>query len=1096
MAARAVPGDMLVSPKADALIKGARARVAFRVPAGTSRLWVRLNGRSITSRFRRRGSQRLAILSRQSGLRYGRNSLYVLANRSGRRGLVEARSFTLARRVQGLARLKMNPGPVTRVDIRVVAPRLTRGVFHSRQQLTRRLRAIHRPRRVRIRLNGRPVSGAFSRPQPTRWKTKLSATHTLRHGVNRLRVLVVEPETGRYEVLRRRFVVPKGHPLPAAGRDRARPFRLDRMPLDARASRGGNGVRLTYRWKILSKPRGSHPRLRGAGSARPLFDPDRPGRYRVGLQVTDPTNPRATSGAVDVVELTVTPSQLLVPFGFVPDQGAAKPPGIKVGDKFYPNLDESEDDIQWLTLDRSTLQPIKTKNSTIDPANEQQLDALANAVSNGGHGDLVILAQPQTGPPPLEPDRVDQFNSILKLLGVGPIDSLAEKGGQQVVIVGVPYGGDGSGWYSQVFDINEPVLNGFLMPDTVEAAPGVPRFRFQPERIEFDTFNGRNFGGNPENEMKLGRETVTAPPRRGDLPTRGAFHVVAIDPETFEPVDPATDNRLFVTNPLGFGAPANAVDQREAMAAYLTELANRKTLVAVQSIGQVSVTPPADADGGARDAAVSAWRDLTAAMQANGANPHTFYTADGSYAFLGGSELERSEMVDSSSAIQTDPSRDPPVREGGTLQGFASIRSDGLMKPAVADPSDALEFQTYDFVFQAPTPWPHTDAGDPEAGAYRRALAYVSACLPEFEGWGPDLRSAYAGNLNLNYIAAKTDLDKLAYPRPGADPGTCPKSYFSQDDPGFTPDQFGVLKAELGQEFVWLDSIDRLFGAAESALGRSGGKQLVDLKTLAQNLRNQIKPSEATKIFLRIWKYVIELAGAIAAATGDEAAAAFFEFYAATLDLGSELSSDGESGNPLGDEITAKADDLADEAANRLVAAAAGLDSLRQVIISDYGRLKALGSVANSPSWAIDTSTLTARLTQSANQWFSSALLPVPYGVHALHLIDIVKGKATVDNCYITIPAGYDFAKAPLTTQLEFFGKYTRDGFSGQFPTLFVLAVHDLHSTSDYVLDEKIANSIFRPDSQGGFGLQLHRFIWEQYEDGSGAPPTNIAKCN
>ena len=166
------------------------------------------------------------------------------------------------------------------------------------------------------------------------------------------------------------------------------------------------------------------------------------------------------------------------------------------------------------------------------------------------------------------------------------------------------------------------------------------------------------------------------------------------------------------------------------------------------------------------------------------------------------------------------------------------------------------------------------------------------------------------------------------------------------------------------------------------------------------------------------------------------------------------------------------------------------------MIISDYGRLKALGSVANSPSWAINTNTLTARLTQSANQWFSSALLPVPYGVHALHLIDLAKGKATVDNCYITLPAGYDFSKAPATTQLEFFGQYTRDRFSGQFPSLFVLAVHDLHSTSDYVLDETTADSIFRPDSQGGYGLQLHRFMWEQYEDVSGAPPTDIAKCN
>ena len=167
---------MIVSPKPDALIKRSQARVALRVPAGTNRLWVRLNDRTITGSLTRSGSLRVATLSRHSGLRYGRNSLYVLAKRSGRRGLVESRSFIFARRVQGLARLKMNPGPVTKVNIRVAAPRLTPAVFHSRREFKRRLSVIRRPRRVRIRLNGRAVTKAFSRPQPTRWKTRLSAS--------------------------------------------------------------------------------------------------------------------------------------------------------------------------------------------------------------------------------------------------------------------------------------------------------------------------------------------------------------------------------------------------------------------------------------------------------------------------------------------------------------------------------------------------------------------------------------------------------------------------------------------------------------------------------------------------------------------------------------------------------------------------------------------------------------------------------------------------------------------------------------------------------------------------------------------------------
>lgn len=454
-------------------------------------------------------------------------------------------------------------------------------------------------------------------------------------------------------------------------------------------------------------------------------------------------------------------------------------------------------------------------------------------------------------------------------------------------------------------------------------------------------------------------------------------------------------------------------------------------------------------------------------------------------------------MVDSSSAIAIDPTRETPLVESGTLQGFASVRSDGLMKPAVADGSDALEFKMYDYVFQAPTPWPHTGAGDPEADAYRRALAYVSTCLPEFKGWGPDLRSAYAGNLNLNYIAAKTDLDKLPYPGDGAH--NCPQWDYTKD-PGFTRDQFSQLSAELDQEFLWLDSIERLFGAAESALSRSGGEQLVDLKTIGEKLKKQIPPpSNTAKIFEDIGEFFLLVFEDLALIPESVATLGFVEAVAAVYQISTSIASDEESGSPFGAEIDEKVDDLSDEAAQRLSAAAAGLDRVRQVIISDYGRLQALGSVANTPAYSADVDTMSARMTQAANGWFSSALLPTLYGVHALHLRDIAKGEATTKNCYITLPAGYNFSQEPDTGQVKFYGDYDVDGYHGEFPTLFALGLHDLHDGPPFVPPASITDSMFLPAAQGGYGLQLHRFIWEQYEHARTdvvAPPTNIAICN
>jgi hypothetical protein len=102
---------MLVAPRSDALVTRAPARVAVRASDGTNRLRVRVNGHDVSARFRGRGPLRVGRLARRDGLRYGRNQLYVKAERRGRAAVVEGRSFVLARRAPGIARLRLAPGP-------------------------------------------------------------------------------------------------------------------------------------------------------------------------------------------------------------------------------------------------------------------------------------------------------------------------------------------------------------------------------------------------------------------------------------------------------------------------------------------------------------------------------------------------------------------------------------------------------------------------------------------------------------------------------------------------------------------------------------------------------------------------------------------------------------------------------------------------------------------------------------------------------------------------------------------------------------------------------------------------------------------------
>jgi len=274
-ATKAVAGRMLAAPRPEALVTRLPARVVVRMPPRTSRLLVRVGGRDVTARFRRTGgSLRVAKLTRRDGLRYGPNHLSVLAQRRGGRPVVEARSFVLARRDADLVRMRVRTGPVTSLKVRVSgAPSLAPEHFRQPGEVARRLSAIRRERRVRVWLNGRRVTRAVDRSQPTRWTASLSATHGLRHGVNRLRMLVVEPDRGRYAVLRRRFVVRRDRHLAAAGWDIA--TRVGgRVRLDGRRSRTIHGGRPDHSWRIVSKPRGSRAVLRRAGAARPLLAPE------------------------------------------------------------------------------------------------------------------------------------------------------------------------------------------------------------------------------------------------------------------------------------------------------------------------------------------------------------------------------------------------------------------------------------------------------------------------------------------------------------------------------------------------------------------------------------------------------------------------------------------------------------------------------------------------------------------------------------------------------------------------------------------------------------------------------------------------------
>jgi hypothetical protein len=1060
-AMKAAAAPLIAAPGHNAVITRTPVRVEVRAPARARRVRIHLGRRDITSRFRAEGALRVARLRVRDGLRYGRNHLFVLAERRGRRALTNARTFVLARRSDGLVHLRLRRGVRLTAQIDIGGPPgIARADLRSRVALVRRLAVIRRERTVRVWLNGRRVERAAAAPRRTRHTLVLSATHGLRYGVNRLRVKVVEPRQGRYALVKRRFRVRRDRPLAAAGWDRAaRPNVRVRLGGGAKAARGG---RLRHRWTIVRRPSGSRARLAAAGTARPRLTPDRPGRYLLRQHVFEHARSRASASqvgraAVDEVQVVANPPSALVEIGA--NAQAYDPRGITLGNAYY-HMEGPGSYIQWLMLDRATLQPTRTGNSWCCGDGANSLDSLTDALRSSGLDQLVIISIP-AGRITLFQDQYDDFNAALQIIGVDPLDDATlNADNTQLVIVGVPYAGKGSGWVRRRGGgSNQPGAvprQGWLMPDgSVEQASGALRFRFQPERLAFNT---RAQSTANTNRMTIAGQSVDASLPQG----QSGFHVVELDPRD-----------LSIVNNYAY-----ASFEPGSVAAAIDAARGRSNYVAVQTIGAMS--PGTDPE-------MQAWWGRVAdALAAMGANPDLFNRVNGSYAFFGGPPLTRGEVAQSSSAVVVDPTSSPPTHEPGALRGRAIMRPDSYFAPALPDGATASGTSLYDIVFSPPTPWPYTQgaafpqqvqAGCPppgnDTGAYASALAYITRNLPDLDRWAPDARQAYLGNSTLTYSDSKTDLSSLSYPGDGK---------------GFGEAEFCNLKAELQLEFDWLDNTRGLINTYETALIRGGAQQGADVKTEGDKIRNAVAPPNDDLVtpILYLLQSIAEVGEELAEGAAVEAPpiAMALGLVATSYDLGSAIAS--SAGMPVGEQIRTNADDLATDVSTNVANTADALDSIRAVAISDYGRLRALSNVATAAA-DVTVTDLANRLTVGADRYFASELMPIAYWIWRLGWPGL--------GCdfYEWGPA---FEDAPNSTWVPFLDAIEGDdpvvdGLPA--PSTNWLVLNDGYYEPGYYAPASLTDPMWSPISQNGYGIEKSTWFWEQpdrWEDSDTCPPT------
>ncbi len=442
---------------------------------------------------------------------------------------------------------------------------------------------------------------------------------------------------------------------------------------------------------------------------------------------------------------------------------------------------------------------------------------------------MILALPPQRNT--LPPSQYKRFNDALGAIGVNPLDDVddLDKQGQQIVAVGIPSAGLGSGWLMRSHEANPRLARqGWLMPDADLSAG----YRFQPLQVPFNT-NAASTA--TSNTMTFGGESVTSPP----IGTPTGFHFVEVDPADLSIVR----NLAFDNDAGGRAQLAHAI----GAASELDEIGNmtgRGDYVALQSIGGFAPVNPG-------------WDDkVSLSLTEIGANPHYFNYRSPSYAFFGGAHLGSDGAAQSNAGLVLDTTTG--AKQRGTLSGEARMDPDGFYRPPTGSATNGPVSSLYDVIFNAdPAPWPYTSG--PDADAYQKALAYISKELtdrtvnPAHAGdftavsdmFSTDIRGAYLGLPDYAHWDSVASVLAGSVHYPGTEAGACRGPPSGDDEPGFTLTQFCSLKAALQSEFADLDATWDYKNKLVQALQVASSGDQARLITTFTTIKDKVDPPES-----------------------------------------------------------------------------------------------------------------------------------------------------------------------------------------------------------------------------------------------------------
>ena len=795
-----------------------------------------------------------------------------------------------------------------------------------------------------------------------------------------------------------------------------------------------------------------------------------PGIYRLRLTVTEAGDRRGS----DV--LTVTDAADAPPLGvpietMVRGGEAGEEYWIEVGGERYPLRYEQADPdvVQAVFLDRGTLELLGSESYGASAAEAQRL---GSQIERYGAKALTIVSNPGPGGSGAEPASRQvspAYGPVLGSLGVKSVPRLTAAGWS---VVGVYGSGDGGSEAAGTNPGSQPGnLRGYLARDSSNL------YGFVPATVAaFDT----SVAGAPalQNRIDVAGQTYASQPLACPE-AAGGFQLLVLYAETLQPRSAAT----FTTNGCG---PAAAAGETLKLVEALQSLPGSGAgaqLVVLQSIGSPREANPAE---------IPAWTALAATVGELGGTAAVLDEARGGYALLAGVGIAEFPLTEASESLTGTAARFTGVLQQNALGAFV---------PMAASPAGEVPFDLAEIAHQPPQAWPASQTeGEKNALAYAAEVLDLPKPTAESSCYvppQPDVRSEYCNEkLRGEWAAFVSQL------RGAECGGGC------QAEHGFSGEDWEAVKAELAgrggagefAEFNAVQSTWELIRTLQAPFGAAGVNAVVDLNSLATQIEQALRPPPASRAegnFLNIFSNILfeasyipftdafsgPMLGALAAGLGIEA------MYAR-----------GPEGSPLLGEFQVDAADLAVDLAKNLQAGSGELGTVGELVVSDYGKLRAVSEDPNLAGFSPRVAEgITGTVEIGSRQWIYQTVFPAAYEALNLRPGNVngtVPATAHDYQCQWTEIAGSTPIEGyyrPFSPEPPAEYRYASPG-----PTLGVLAKRGApvpHDGGKEIKAESPPASLFaplyKPVGEGGLGMYVPWF-WHQ---AFGFPDVKSVSC-